>query len=157
MLCIFVKNELNVGFFLLVNCIYLLAEAEYFASEENDVHYNEEEKKNDKGKKRLLRSKVCEEHKGEAEYDSGEVLVNHVIGRRGLKITVDLTKKDRTCAGCTCKHTVHHKELFLLVVGEELLRNDSKICVGDNCAEHTKNDYDAPIALELVKSDCSNT
>ena len=64
----------------------------YLFSEENNIHNQEEHDENTESKLGLFRSKVCEKHKREAEYDSGEILINHIIRRRCSEFAVNLTE-----------------------------------------------------------------
>ena len=117
------------------------------ASEENDIHHDEESNQNSESKLGLCGSEIRKKHKWEAEDDSGEVLVDHIISRGSLEFAVNLTEKDRTCASGTGKHAVHHKELLFLIIGEQLFTHYAQIYVGRNKSNDTENNYDAPIAL----------
>ena len=130
---------------------------ENLASEQDYIHRRKEQYENCKCKYRLYGSKRCQEHHREAEGYRGEVLIDHIIRRRSAEFTVYLTQKNYTRARRTREHSVHHKELLLVVIGEELFGNKAVLNKGDYCTDRSENKQNAPIVFKHVKSDRRNT
>ena len=129
---------------------------ENLVSEQDDIKHRKERHEDDQRQNRLYRCQGCQEHHREAEDDSREVLVNHIIGRGGLELTVDLTQQDRTRARRARQHTVHHQELLLAVIGEEFFGNDAVINVGNDETNHAQNENYAPEAFQRIQTDRRN-
>ena len=66
--------------------------------------YNED----NKCKYRTNGSKCCQEHHRESEDDSGEVLINQVVGCGSSEILVYLAEQNNSRACSSREHSVHH-------------------------------------------------
>ena len=126
-------------------------------SEQYQIHHRKECGKDDKYKDRMIGRESRKEHHRESKYDRGEVLIDHIVGSGGLELAVDLAEEDDTRARGARQHSVHHKELLLIVVGEESLGNDSVVDKGDNKPHNAENEHNTPETLKNVKSDSGNS
>ena len=63
---------------------------EDLGTEKKNIHSDKEDDKNDPSQHRLLRCQRGKEHHREAKDNGGEVLIDHIIGGGGLKLSVDL-------------------------------------------------------------------
>ena len=84
-------------------------------------------------------------------------MINHVVCRRCFKISVHFAKKNGAGAGCSGKHTVHHKELFFRIFREKFFRNKVVIKIGYEKAHNAKNKHNSPISFNNRKTDRRNS
>ena len=132
--------------------LFLVSSSKDLRTEENEIHRRKEKDKNDQGQKLMSGGEGGEKHHGKTENDRREILIDHVVGGRGLKLAVDLTKKDGAGRSRTRQHTVHHEELLLGIFGEKHLCHNAVVNIGDDKSRYAKNDDHTPIVVKKTES-----
>ena len=100
-----------------------------------------------------LRGYTHQQKHWESQHNGGKCLKHKVVGRRRLKLRIDLTHQDHAIGGCARQHAEHGEEPFVFVIGIKMLADPKYIDESGSGAQGTDDDERHNELAELIKAD----